>query len=131
MRYFNLRKLHTAGRNDNMLINGEAVYYSQAIDISKAIGFAVSYKITAGSAPDVKIELEQSPFPPATEHAADDNFKVPESHSALEANLTGTTRKNAAVSPVMLPWFRAKVTGNAGNSANTVLELILANQSED
>lgn len=93
---------------------------SDPIDLSDGGYFGVSYQaVSSASAPDLKIELEMS----HDDNSA--NFAVPVGFSDIVTNLTAETVQIESVQPPPMRYGRFKVTGNAGNAADTVLNLRL------
>ncbi len=112
------------------LFNSEEVFStgtatSVAVPIKSGGYFGVWYKATsAASAPDIKIEYEMSYDDTAA------NFVEPANATDIETNLTTETAKIKSLKPPPMMFLRIKVTGNAGNAADTVLSLRLFQQED-
>ena len=112
-------------------IDTTAVVYSNAVRIGGANVVGIAYQATsAGSTPDIKIEVEQSYTTPSTEGASDTKYVVPEDMANVETNLTTETWHVKSLSLVPMKYMRFKITGNAGNPADTVLNLEIFVQEE-
>ena len=103
----------------NTTINATGVYYSDAIPLRKRFGdIGLFYKaISATSTPDIKIEYQVSP------DADENNFTVPDGASPIETNLIAETIKIKFIEMYPMRYVRFKITGNAGNPVDTVLNL--------
>lgn len=104
----------------SVTINGTATATSVAIPIKSAGFFGVWYQaVSSASAPDLKIQYEMSyDSTPA-------NFAVPVGASDIVTNLTAETIQIESIQPPPMAYIRIKVTGNAGNASDTVLNLRL------
>lgn len=106
--------------NQSIAINGATTVYSQSFPLHYGQYFGLAYK-AAGSAPDLKIQLEQSPVAPSTEGASDANYVIPSGVADITSSVTATTMNIQSISPVPMRYGRLKITGNVGNGANTTL----------
>lgn len=99
-----------------------AVVTSRILNIQNGGYFGVHYKATsASSAPDLKIEFLMS----STCKTTSTDFIEPSGASDIETNLTGETWVVKSITPPPMPCFKIQVTGNAGNPADTLLNLRL------
>lgn len=98
------------------------VVYSQAFVLRTNVSHSVEILNSSATA-DLKVELEVSNNLPATEGAADSNFVLPESSSAIIANLTDTNVHIGTVSLVPAKYGRFRITGNVGNIFGTIIRL--------
>uniref|UniRef100_A0A6M3IM55 Uncharacterized protein n=1 Tax=viral metagenome TaxID=1070528 RepID=A0A6M3IM55_9ZZZZ len=123
----------TSAESVSIAIAGAVTVYTKAIKLRFGEYFSLGYKaVSASSAPDIKIELEQSvkDVLPATEGASDANYVVAENASAIETSLITESFKLKALSPVASHYCRLKITGAAGNAADTIVTAFL-NMTED
>jgi len=112
-------------------IASAAVVYSKSIRIGGANVVGIAYQATsAGSSPDLLIQVEQSYTKPTTEGASDTKYVVPEDMANIETNLTTETWHVKSLSLVPMKYMRFKITGNGGNPADTLLSLELFLQEE-
>ncbi len=117
----------------NIAIASHAVVYTKAFKIAFGEYFSLAYKaLSAGGAPDIKIELEQSikDVLPATEGAADTNYVVAENMANIETNLGAETWHIKALNPGLSVYGRFKITGNAANPADTIFTGHINKQEE-
>jgi|GEM_PF-3576338 len=105
---------------DDVDIKNQNTIYSNSIEIGSNQVFGLAIKATSSSsAPDLKVELEQSFTKPTTEGSSDNNWVVPDGVSDIYTNLTSENLKIKAISPVPMRFMRIKITGNAGNASDT------------
>lgn len=117
----------------DIAVASTAVVYTKAFKLAFGEYFSLSYKASSSSGtPDVKIELEEAikEVLPATEGSADTNYVVPENMSAIETSLTAETWKIKSLSPVSAIYGRFKITGNAANPADTIVNMHLMKQED-
>ena len=106
-----------------MQVNGEAVYYTRAVNISKGMYFGLKAKaLSAAGSVTMKIELQQSDVLPTTEGAADLNYVVADGASDVYTNLNDEIWHVKAISPVPMTYVRLKITGLTGNNADATLQ---------
>jgi hypothetical protein len=116
------------------IFNAEAVastasVYCNSIKLRSSDAFGLWIQATsAGGAPDIKVELEQSYTTPTTEGSSDTNYVEPEGVSDIFASLTAETAKIKQITPVPMEYMRIKITGNAANPADTVVTAYLYTQ---
>ena len=114
-----------------LAIAGVTTIYTASRRIKPGEYFSVSYKfVSAGGAPDVKIEVEQSFDLPTTEGASDGNWVEPEDMSDIEGALVSETMHHKALKLVALPFMRFKITGNAANPADCIGTMYFTRQEE-
>ncbi len=103
-------------------VNATGVVYGNSLDTRLVHFLGVQFQFTsAGGTPDVKIEWESSYQRPATENASDSLYVVPDGTSGLiDANVTDEIWHVDAINPPPNAFGRIKLTGNAGNPADTV-----------
>ncbi len=117
----------------SIAIASTAVVYTRAFKLAFGEYFSLAYKaLSAAGTPDIKIELEQSikDVLPATEGAADTNYVVAENMANIETNLITETWHIKALNPGLSVYARLKITGNAGNAADTVFTGHINRQEE-
>ena len=125
------RTILNVANASSIAIASQAVVYTQAIPLPFALYFGIRYKASSVSgSPDLLIQIEQSDQAPATEGAADLNFVIPVSMADIETNLTTELWKVKTISPVPLRYIRFKITGNAGNPADTLFQAFLSIQED-
>ena len=114
----------------DIAVASTAVIYTQSINIAYAEYFKLTYKATSTiGTPDIKIEMECGDVPPTTEGSADtDHYVEPENASDIEASLTTETIHEKAINPPASKYIRFKITGNASNPADTVVNMWLTKQ---
>uniref|UniRef100_A0A6H1ZNV5 Uncharacterized protein n=1 Tax=viral metagenome TaxID=1070528 RepID=A0A6H1ZNV5_9ZZZZ len=131
MRKVQVQKVLLSTESASIAVASTAVVYTKAMKLAFGDYFALSYKaVSAAGSPDVKIELEQSYELPTTEGSSDAEWVEPENMADIETNLTVETQKHKSLSPIPLPYGRFKITGNAGNAADTILTMFLSIQEE-
>ena len=114
--------LNSDGGETITIAAGDTVY-SKAFNLKFSKYFALFYKAGSGGAVDLTIDLEQSDELPTTEGAAQDEWVVPESGSAVHTNLADTSQHSKSLSPVALPYGRLKIVSAAGVSNTLVAKL--------
>lgn len=103
-------------------VNATGVVYGDSLDTTLIHFLGTHFQFTSvAGTPDVKIEWESSFKRPATENAADSTYVVPGGTSGLiDANVTDEIWHGEAINPPPNAFGRIKLTGNAGNPADTV-----------
>ena len=122
-----------ANGSASLAVAGAVTIYTKALNVKPGEFFALSYKaVSASGTPDVKIEMEQSFQLPTTEGSADTAYWAePENTNDIETSLTSETIRHKAINPVALPYIRFKITGAAGNNADTVVSMWLTKQEDN
>lgn len=104
----------------NQLIALTAVVLSPIYRIEDSGYFGLWYKTTSiAGAPDTTIEFLMS------YDTNPDNFIEPEGASNIETNLITETAHVRSFAPSPMKYLRFKITGNAGNQADTLLTMYL------
>jgi hypothetical protein len=117
----------TAAESTSIAIASTAVVYTKSFKLAWGEYFGLRYQaVSAGGTPDVKIELEMGDDVPITEGAADLEYVEPEAFSDIETNLTTETVHRKAISPPPFGYGRFKITGNAANPADTIVNMKLS-----
>jgi len=98
--------------------------YSQSFEMPKDSIFGWEFKCASSGSVNVKFELEQSNFLPATEGSSDSNYVVPDSATAI-ATITDSTTHIVAFAPRVSQYGRLKITGISGNHASTTVSRAL------
>lgn len=112
-------------------IAGATTVYSKSIRLSSAVVLGIWYKATSSAgAPDVTIQIEMSYTTPSTESASDSNYVIPVNLADVDTNLITENAKIKSISLPNMPYMRFKITGNAGNAADTLLTIRLSIQEE-
>ncbi len=117
----------------NIAIASAAVVYTKAFKLAFGEYFGLAYKaVSESGTPDIKIELELSikDVVPTTEGAADANYVEAENAADIELNLITETWHIKTLSPVTSVYGRLKITGNAGNPADTIFNGHINKQEE-
>lgn len=113
----------------DMEVGGAATFYTKSFPLAYASDFAIAYKASkSAGAIDLKIELQQAyRKPEASEEgqAAATLFAEPDGMSDIETSLTDEVLHMKALSPIVMPWGRFKITGGAGNDASAKLKMWL------
>lgn len=85
--------------------------------------FGIWYQATSVTGtPDIKIEYEMS------YNDTSANFAEPVGASDIVTNLTAETIQIESIQPPPMPFIRFKITGNAGNPADTLVTIRLFSQ---
>jgi hypothetical protein len=95
-------------------------YFALPLEPIAQFGAQFQAESTAGT-PAIKVELECSNVAPATEGAADDNFVIPEGHSALIDNINDTDVHIVDIVPATARYARPKFTGLSGCAADAAV----------
>jgi len=125
-----LNVLTNLAGSPDIVVAGETTVYSRSIPVGMAKFFSLSYKAASDAGGiNLKLEIEESFQLPTTECASDSSYKEPEGVGDI---VDGFTTENTWVH-VKLPltpmkYFRLKITGLTGNSADTVLNAKLSKQ---
>lgn len=121
--------LSSAGATD-IAVASTATVYTRSFPLVYGSAFGLSYKAASSGTINLKIELEQSFTPPATEGASDANWVVPEGLSAIDSGVTDSNMHHASMSPIPLKYGRLKITGLTGNDASTTVRIRRSVQEE-
>ena len=113
---------------ESMDVKNNVVYYTKAINISKAIYFGLHLQASSAGTPALQIDMQQSFQAPTNDGAADSNFVIPDGASALYTNLADTLAHVKQISPVPMTWIRFKISGLGSNPADTTLKMKLFTQ---
>lgn len=130
MKTIGTEKVLTSANSADITVNATATVYTHSFYIAMADFFAVSYTAasTLGGI-NLKIELEQSFQPPTTEGSSDTYWAEPTNMADVVAALTvESTIYHQSLAPVPLKYGRFKITGGAGNSTDTVLNMWISRQ---
>jgi hypothetical protein len=112
-------------------IASTATVYSNSIRVGGANVVGIAYQATSsGGLPDLLIQVEQSYSKPTTEGSSDAKYVIPEDMANVETNLTTETWHVKSLSLVPMKYMRFKVTGNAANPADALLNLEIFVQEE-
>lgn len=97
--------------------------YAKAEQLRYAEYFSLFIKATSPGTVNVALTLEQSYKKPSSEGYADPNYVVPEGAGTIIT----LSDENAHIVPIsdmkMLPFFRLKLVGGAGNDAGTEVQI--------
>lgn len=118
------------GKTTAIAVASTATVYTHSFKLSFGRYFSVAYLAASSGTPDLKIEWESAFQEPATEGAADTYWSEPENMQDIEANLTTKTIHRKSISPIVDIYGRFKITGNAGNPADTTLNLWIGQQEQ-
>ena len=118
-----------AGEASIAVPKGEAVY-TDVFKFGDVDTFALSYIVSCTGIPNVKIQMEQSQVPPATENAADDNFAVPKTVADIETSLTSKLIQHSPFTPLCLSYVRFKITELTDSVTDTVVNMSLSLQKK-
>lgn len=113
-----------------MLIPKSGVVYTDSFRFGDVDTFALSYIITCTGVPDIKIQMEQSIYPPAVENVADTNFAVPRTVPDIEVSLTSTTMQHSYFDPLCLLYVRFKITEQTGSIDDTTVNMWMSLQKK-
>jgi len=116
----------------DIAVASQATVYTHSIHVGYGEYFKLTYKATSATGtPDVKIEMEVGDVVPTTEGSADTtNYSVPENMSPIESNLITETLHSKALNPPVSKYIRFKITGNADNPSDTILNMTITKQEE-
>lgn len=107
----------------SVTLNGTAVIYSNSISIASARFVAVKIKaVSATGTADVQVDWQASDVLPAGEGGADTNYVIPDDMSIPFVSLNDEIFHVKQIYPPPTTYGRLKVTGNAGNPSDTVVD---------
>ncbi len=110
---------------DSLAVASQGVVYSNSFLMRWVENFGIWVQATSvSSTPALKIELQESYTPPATEGSADLNYVVGDGVADVYTNLADELAHVKSLNPVPMQYGRYKITGLAGNPADTLLTLI-------
>jgi hypothetical protein len=114
----------------DIAIAGAVTVYTKAVYVGLSKFHSLSYTAVSSAGGIVlKIEVEQSFKLPATEGSSDTYWAEPEGMGDIVANLvTESTIYHKSLALIPLPYFRLKITGGVGNSADTIVNAWLSKQ---
>lgn len=114
----------------DIAVAGETTVYAKAIYIGLGKFFSLSYKAASSAGGiNLKIEIEQSFRLPTTEGSSDTYWAEPVNMADIVSALTTENAIYHTSLPLIpLPYFRLKITGGVGNSADTILNAWLTKQ---
>lgn len=119
-------QLTLANGKTAIAVASQAVVYTKATLTAWSEYFGLAYKaVSSNGTPDVTIQIEESWVLPSTEGSSDSNWVIPVSMSDVHTNLTAETYQIKTISLVPMPYLRFKITGNAGNNADTIVTIYL------
>ena len=133
MKRVEIKNILNSSQSADIAVASQATVYTKAFKIAFGEYFGLAYKaVSATGSPDVKIELELgvNDAPPSTEGAADTNYVEAENAADIETNLTTETWHIKSLSPVASGYARLKITGNASNAADTIVNAKLRKQAD-
>jgi hypothetical protein len=114
----------------NIAVAGAVTVYTRAVYVGAGKFFSLSYianSVLGGI--DLKIEIQQSFRLPVTEGAADTYWAKPDGMGDVVASLTvENTLRIYSLPLVPAGYFRLKITGAAGNSADCLLNAWFSKQ---
>ena len=124
----NKRQLVASGTK-TIAIASQATIYTNSFKIEEAEFFGLWIKTTSVTGtPDITVNLEMSHKLPTTEGAADLDWVTPESQAAIFTNLADELAHVISISPVPMNFARFRVLGNAGNTADAIIEAYIFTQ---
>ena len=116
--------------NANIAVGKSATIYTDSFRFGDVNDFALFYIQTATGIPNIKIEMQQSLFPPTTENAADANFCTPKSIGNIETTLTSTAMQGMQLTPITAAYIRFKITEQTDSVTDTVVNMWLSLQKK-
>jgi len=126
-----IQTILTAADASDIAVASAAVIYTASFRLTKAVYFGIAYRaVSVSSAPAITIQLEQSWTLPATEGAADTNYVVPVGLSDIVNTLVAETWQIDGFNPKPMPYARFKITGEATNPADTIVNIYIAKQED-
>ena len=117
--------LKSDGTEDDIVVAATAVVYTHSFKMNKGVYFGVWAKLQSTlTGEDVKVELEQSYALPTVEGAAETAlWVIPDSASAIFAQINDELAHIATLSPVPMNYGRYKLTGLGSNPSDTVVKI--------
>lgn len=110
---------------DAVAVASTAVVYSNSFPMRWVENFGVWIQATSAlSTPSIKIELQESYVPPATEGNSDTNYVVGDGVADVYSNLNDENAHIKTLSPVPMQYGRYKITGLSANPADTVVTIV-------
>lgn len=114
---------NSSGTTSIAVVSDQSIY-TASFPMDKSDVFGVWLKATsASSTPSITVELQESYRLPTTEGAADSNYVEPDGFSDIFTALADEVAHVTTLSPVPMPYGRYKITGGAGNPADTVVTI--------
>jgi hypothetical protein len=125
-----VKKLLEGLQYSDIAVAGAVTVYTRSVFVGEGKFFSLSYTgSSVVGAIDLKIEIQQSFRPPVTEGAADDYWAKPDGMGDVVASLTvEDSIRHYSLPLIPMGYFRLKITGAAGNSADTILRAWLSKQ---
>jgi len=104
--------------------------YTNSFKLNRGEYFETSYyAVSSAGTISLTIELEQSFQSPTTEGVADATYTEPVNMSDIVTTLTTEgIWSHVAISPVVLPYGRFKITGTGANNADTIVNMKISQQ---
>lgn len=122
-------KITNSSDSENIAVATTSVVYTKAIKLRYAIAFSLKIKATSSSGTaDIKVEIEEATDLPTTEGSSDTSYVVPDSMSAIYTSLSDELVHIKQITPVCAPYMRLKITGNASNPADTIVNASIITQ---
>ena len=119
----------TLGGSTAIAVGKSAIVYTDSIALENIDTFALSFSCATVGTPDIKIEIQQSTEPPATEGSADGNFVTPSGVNVLVGNLTTKTVYHYGLQLVPVKYLRFKLTEQTGTVTDTVMTMKFSKQA--
>lgn len=108
-----------------VVVASQGTVYSYSFLMKFAESFGVWLQATSVvGTPSIRIQLEESAYPPATEQSADTNYVVPDGQADVYSNLNDEVVHVKAFSPQPAKYGRYKITGLSGNPADSILTVV-------
>lgn len=118
-----LRKIDllTLAGASSLAVATTGVAYTHAFQPRRSSAMSLELQFTSSGSVDVKIEMEHGGSAPATEGSADLNFVEADSVDPVSNGIIDELVHFIAISPVVAPFIRFKLTGQNANDATTTL----------
>lgn len=116
--------------SENIIVPKNTTIWTDAFKFGDVNEFAIAYIQTATGIPNIRIQMEQSFFPPAVEGVTDPNFFVPKTVGDLEAALTSKAMQGGILMPICAPYIRFKITENTNLVTDTLVKIWLSLQKK-
>lgn len=117
------RAVTNSSGSKDILVNGTSVVYSHSFKTGNGTSFGIwARAVSVAGNPSIKVEVEQSKTPPTTEGAAETTLYAIQ-ESALTPVFANINDENAHMDnfPIVPGgWARLKLTGLAGNPADSI-----------
>lgn len=116
-----VEKLYAIVVSNDQAVVSTTVVVSETVFVGGTNKIGIWYKaVSVSGSPDITLEYQVAPI----DNAGD--YVTPESGAVIVANLTDEFAHADCLDDLALQnWLRIKITGNAGNPADTVVTIVI------